>query len=379
MKILHLDPDDIDNPMSGGGPRRTYEIYRRLARRHEITVLTPTFCGSTERLIREGVQYVRLGRKVRNHASSHHITYFFALPLAVRSYTYDLLVEDLMPPASATLNPLFARGPVIASVQWFFARMLSRQFHLPFHVFERYGVRLYRNFIVQTAAMEALIHSLAPKARIACLPAGTDEALFSLPRQNGGDFVLYMGRVDFMQKGLDLLLRAYALLGAEQRIPLIVAGHGDLSLAHSLVAELGLSHLVNFVGKVEGLERERLFRTCRFVAVPSREETFGMVILEGCAAGKPVALFDVTPMNEVAAPGACEIAPPFDVQAYGEALRRLLRATNDELANRGDVCRDWARQFSWDAIASAQSNFYEECVSDWKNVHGRRNSGRQHR
>ncbi|MBC8088075.1 MAG: glycosyltransferase family 4 protein [Phycisphaerae bacterium] len=367
MRILHLDPDDIDNPMSGGGPRRTYEIYRRLARRHEITVLTPTFAGSTPELIRDGVRYLRLGRKVRNHASSHHITYFFALPGAVRSRPYDLLVEDLMPPASATFNPLFARGPVIASVQWFFARMLSRQFHLPFHLFERYGMRLYRNFIVQTTAMEALIRSLAPKARIACLPAGADEALFALPRRDGGDFVLYMGRVDIAQKGLDLLFRAYAQVPSALRIPLIVAGHGDRALVQPMVSELGLAETVRFVGKVDGIAREELFQQCRFVVVPSREETFGMVILEGCAAGKPVALFDVAPMNEVAAPGACEVVEPFDVPAYAAALSRLLSASQDELRNRGDACRSWAQRFSWDAVAAAQSDFYEECVDTWHN------------
>src|SRR5689334_17831136 len=132
MRILHLDPDDIDNPLSGGGPLRTYEIYRRLAKRHEITVLTPTFEGSTPEVVRDGIRYIRLGRKIRNHGSSHHITFFCGLPKAVRSFDYDLLVEDFMPPASTTLNPLFAKAPVVASVQWFFAEALSRQYKLPF-------------------------------------------------------------------------------------------------------------------------------------------------------------------------------------------------------------------------------------------------------
>ena len=64
MRILHIDPDDIENPLSGGGPRRTYEIYRRLAARHEIVVLTPTFSGSTKEKVRDGVRYLRLGRRI---------------------------------------------------------------------------------------------------------------------------------------------------------------------------------------------------------------------------------------------------------------------------------------------------------------------------
>src|SRR5205807_4182728 len=79
MRILHIDPDDIDNPLSGGGPRRTYEIYRRLAARHEIVVLTPTFAGSTKEKVREGIRYLRLGRRIGDHGSSHHI-FFCATP-----------------------------------------------------------------------------------------------------------------------------------------------------------------------------------------------------------------------------------------------------------------------------------------------------------
>src|SRR5438132_11787919 len=42
-----------------------------------------------------------------------------------------------------------------------------------------------------------------------------------------------------------------------------------------------------------------------FTQPPSREETFGMVITEACAAAKPVIHFDVAPMNEVADGAGC--------------------------------------------------------------------------
>lgn len=77
MRILHIDPDDMDNPVSGGGPVRTFEICRRLVRNgHEVTVLTPTFPGSTPEKEREGIRYVRVGRRIGDHGSSHHLTFF---------------------------------------------------------------------------------------------------------------------------------------------------------------------------------------------------------------------------------------------------------------------------------------------------------------
>jgi phosphatidylinositol alpha-mannosyltransferase len=364
VRILHIDPDDMDNPLSGGGPVRTFEIYRRLAARHEITVLTPTFPGSTPEKTREGVRYVRLGRKVRNHGSSHHITFFFSLPAAVRRYDYDLLVEDFMPPMSATFTPFFNRKPLIASVQWFFARTLARQYKLPFHVGERYGVRLYDNFVVLTETMKAHIQSLKRGASCEVIPNGTDDGL-----RNGaihpGDFVLYIGRVDFEQKGVDLLLDACARIPEEERRRLVVAGHGfDWERFDARVAELGLGAWVQRVGKVDAAERQRLLEGCRFVVVPSRDETFGMVIVEACAAGKPVVLFDKAPMNEVAAPGACEAVGPFDVAAYAAAMRRLLALDDMTLVRRGQACRDWAERFQWESLAQRQERYYERVVEE---------------
>lgn len=363
MKILHIDPDDIDNPLSGGGPIRNHEIYKRLSQRHEITVLTPTFEGSTPEKIRDGIRYIRLGRKVRNHGSSHHITFFFSLPAAVRRLEYDLLVEDFMPPFSATLNPLFAKAPVIASVQWFFARQLASQYKLPFHFGERYGVRLYKNMIVLTEQMKKLLLERHSKANIAVIPNGVDESLFSESLVHG-DYILYLGRLDIEQKGIDLLLQAYLKVPESIRLPLYLVGHSfQKPLIDKLIDEMGLQPWVSLVGKVAGEEKRRLISQSRFVCVPSREETFGMVITEACASGKPVILFDKAPMNEVASP-ACIRVPAFDVDAYSRAIQTFINLSAQQMQRKSLVAAKWAQQFCWDDIANQQEMFYQSVVEE---------------
>ena len=363
MKILHIDPDDIDNPLSGGGPVRTFEICRRLARRHEITVLTPTFPGSTPLKLRDGVRYVRLGRRIREHGSSHHITFFFSLPGALRRLDYDLVVEDFMPPMAVTFTPLFTRAPLIASVQWFFAESLSRQYRLPFFLGERYGIRLYKNFVVLTDSMKQLILARHPNARCEVLANAVDETLFDVePR--AGDFILYIGRIDVQQKGLDLLLAALARIPEAQRLPLVLAGGGNgLEQVQQLVQLAGLQRWVRFDGMVDAAGRAALLRDCRFVCVPSREETFGMTILEACAAARRVVVFDRPPMNEVAPRHGCLFVPGFDVAAYAGAMQQLIAADATEMLAHGLYCRAWARQYSWDAIAARQERFYESVAA----------------
>ncbi len=375
MRILHLDPDDMDNPISGGGPVRTWEICRRLARRHEVTVLTPTFPGSTPELWRDGIRYVRLGRKVRDHGSSHHLTFLASLPWAVRRYPHDLLVEDFMPPCSATLTPLFRRRdrPMVGSVQWFSAREYTRWLKLPFHWGEEYGVRMYQNLVVLTPSMQAFMEERHASVQARVIPNGVDDALFEQPIRAGRG-ILFMGRIEVGAKGVDLLLQAWARLPEGEREPLTLAG--KVQEPEALQRELertGLVGKVRIYGVYNAEQRLALLDECRCLAMPSRYETFGMTISEANAAGKPVVLWNKQPMSEVAAPG-CPLVPPFDVDAYAAALRDVQHWSDDDLVARGHAMRAHARRYNWDSAAAAQEAFYEELLA--ASPHGRRLASR---
>jgi phosphatidylinositol alpha-mannosyltransferase len=363
MRILHLDPDDMDNPLSGGGPVRTFEIGRRLARRHEVTVLTPTFPGSTPTKEREGIQYVRLGRKIRDHGSSHHLTFLASLPVAVRRFEYDLLVEDFMPPCSATWTPWFRRRdkPLIASVQWFFAEEYTRKLKLPFHRVQNHGVRWYDRFVVLTEDMKRTIEALNPRADCRVLPNGVDDAFFAItPRV--GDFMLYLGRIEVHAKGLDLLLQAMALLPEARRPRLVLAGSGhEEALLGQWLDQTGMRPWVELVGQVDAVHRAELLRDCRFMVMPSRIETFGMTIAEAQAAGKCVVVWDAAPMNEVAAPHSPRAAA-FDPAALAEAIGQTHVLPDADLLAQGALAREWARRFNWDAVAAEQEAFYLQAM-----------------
>ena len=51
---------------------------------------------------------------------------------------------------------------------------------------------------------------------------------------------------------------------------------------------MGISHAVRFLGYLNGYRLIDLYKACDCVCVPSRNEPFGIVILEAWSAGKPV-------------------------------------------------------------------------------------------
>jgi glycosyltransferase involved in cell wall biosynthesis len=92
------------------------------------------------------------------------------------------------------------------------------------------------------------------------------------------------------QKGPDLLMEAIpSLLRYYPQAKFIFAGDGNMRPALEHRAwQLGVSHATRFLGFRNGHELPELYKTCDVVCVPSRNEPFGIVVLEGWSAGKPV-------------------------------------------------------------------------------------------
>ena len=101
--------------------------------------------------------------------------------------------------------------------------------------------------------------------------------------------VLFVGRLA-TQKGPDLLVEAIPLvLASRHDVKFLIVGDGYMkSDLERRVQELGISHAVRFLGSMSGRPLVELFKSADCVCLPSRNEPFGIVVLEAWASGKPV-------------------------------------------------------------------------------------------
>lgn len=101
--------------------------------------------------------------------------------------------------------------------------------------------------------------------------------------------VLFVGRM-VPQKGPDLLVETIpAVLEFEPDAKFVFAGSGDmLPQLEERARELDVSDATRFVGFVGNGELVSLYKTCDVVCVPSRNEPFGIFVLEAWGARKPV-------------------------------------------------------------------------------------------
>lgn len=188
-------------------------------------------------------------------------------------------------------------------------------------------------------------------ARTRVVSNGLDlEAWTPLPPATGRPTVTAAARL-IQRKGLDLLVNAWPLVRrsqADARLEIIGDGPERRRL-EALTDQLGIRSSVNFAGVLSQSElRKRLAETHVF-CFPSRQEAFGLAMLEAMASRRAVVATREASLPEVAGDAALLVEPT--AEALAQALVRLLsdRALMETLAQRG---RARAELFTWDRAAS---------------------------
>ncbi len=92
------------------------------------------------------------------------------------------------------------------------------------------------------------------------------------------------------QKGMDMLVEAVPMiLHSYPAAKFIVSGEGpEKDMVVRRAHEVGAAHAIRFCGALPRNDYTEVMRACDVVAMPSRNEPFGIVALEAWAAGKPV-------------------------------------------------------------------------------------------
>ena len=147
--------------------------------------------------------------------------------------------------------------------------------------------------------------------------------------------LLFAGRIQPL-KAPDVLLRAVAVLLDEtpalrsRLVVPVVGGPSGTGLEHpeslaQLAAELGLDDVVRFVPPVAQAELARWCAAATLVAVPSYNESFGLVAVEAQATGTPVVAAAVGGLTTVVRDGRSGLlVDTHEPRDWAAAVRRVL-------------------------------------------------------
>lgn len=169
------------------------------------------------------------------------------------------------------------------------------------------------------------------------------------------------------EKGIDVLLQAFARLGAKHpSTRLVVVGEGPCRAElERLAVDLGLRSQVEFTGHLPHAETLQRMRSAWVVCVPSVwQEPFGMIAAEAQMHGVAVVASHTGGLAEIVKDGATGyLAPPGDVESLAARLD-LLCGDRDAAARLGAHGHERAReQFSLDAFATRFEHVYRDAVA----------------
>lgn len=176
-------------------------------------------------------------------------------------------------------------------------------------------------------------------------------------------YVLAIGRV-VATKGFDLLLRAFAVADLPDDIRLVIGGDGpDREELEMLAEELGVRDRLFLPGRLGRGEIVSVAAGALALAVPSRVESFGIVLLEGWRAGIPViATTHGGPADLIRDGVDGWLADPLDTVSFAAALSRVIAAPA-VAASVAEAGRLRVKEFTWERIAAQYATVYDRIAS----------------
>ena len=180
---------------------------------------------------------------------------------------------------------------------------------------------------------------------------------YNLPKR----FVLYLGSTR-PNKNLPTMIRAFHRMrerfeGTRDCYFILVVNRDRFfEESHRLITKLRLQKRMRVYNQVSEIEKRCFYKLASGLFFVTKNEGFGIPLLEAQCAGLPVLAADHASLPEIAN-GTALLADPDDPTQIARRLRRLL--TDDDLRKRLITeGKENIERFSWDKAASAVREMY---------------------
>lgn len=305
------------------------EQARALALNYKVRVLAPEIlpAGSNQQRrieIIDGYTVVRVGIPARSLI--HHLGYARAVIREIKASDCDLVHAHVSLPAgfASVLACQWTRHPVVITEHRGPFSALMETSRDRFKV--RFALERADAAIAVSRALAEQIKAYGITRQIEIVPNLVDTEKFKMApstRQPGTPFrLLFAGVLRDHNKNLPLLLRALARLQRDgSEYWLTIVGDGEVRVeCEEIARELGIDKECRFLGALnpDGLARE--MRNCDLFVLPSRAETFGVVVAEAMAVGRPVIATRSGGPEDIVTPETGCLVPVDDEIALAEAI-----------------------------------------------------------
>ncbi len=181
----------------------------------------------------------------------------------------------------------------------------------------------------------------------------------------GDDFLIqYLGRMDRNHKGLDLLIRGYALflsqLNGGEKVTIQLSGNDwvDRPYLENLVKKLGIERRVKFTGRLKD-HSVTIHSRADLSVLCSRFDGFGLTIVEAMLAGRPVLVSTQAGVASFVEKAQAGVLVDPEESSIAAGLMKIWRERK-MLAVMGKRGQDFVRgELTWESVAHKSLTTYE--------------------
>lgn len=360
--------------LRGGHERCVAEWARRLATRHEVTVISHSLSDLPGGLVRcEPI------RRIPGPAALQYLGFYVLAGARARTLK-DHLIHSQGPNCpvfdfSSVHTVVRAKYRILRRSREFRQEMTARQY-ASWRTHYRLAMAVERRLyprpggvllpVSQGTGRELRDAYKTPPERVEPIPNGVDLDTFlparpgerenvlhtlGLPRKHS--YALFVGG-EWARKGLPFAIRVVA--ASAEGVHLIVAGSGPEACYRALAEKLGIEHRIHFLGSRTDIQA--LYRVGMALLMPSLYEAFSLVSLEAAASGLPILASRVSGTEELVIDGESGWVLPADPLLWAERLDALAadRALSEQMSRKA---RETASLFPWERGVARFEELYD--------------------
>lgn len=364
LRIAVVNWQDRENPLAGGAEIHLHEIFGRLAQQgHHVTLLCGGWPGCPPRVELDAIDVQRVGTRQ-------------SFPFKARAYwrenlaaqNYDVVVEDIN--KVPLFTPYWPNAKVVGLVPHLFGLTAFQELSAPLAaavwLAERPMPLVYRGLPFQAiseSTRDDLVQRGFRRENVKVIFPGIDTKHYTPDASVRAErpVFAYLGRLK-KYKGVDLTLRAFALLKVPDAL-LQIAGAGEFrDELEQLAVKLGIASRVQFLGRIDETQKILLLRRAWALLFASPKEGWGITNLEAASCGTPVIASNSPGIRESVRHGETGyLVPHGDVAAMAQFMQNL--GENRPLVESlGVAGRRFAEGFTWANAADQTAAHLREVV-----------------
>lgn len=370
MKILIVS--DIFYPHTGGISEHILYLYKNLnVLGHTAKILAPSF-GRNYPYVDENI--IRMGNAIKfpKNRSFSVMTFGITLPWQLSKFLernkFDIIhIHGPLAPVLPYLALKYSTAKNFITFHSAYEESFGYVLWEP--VLEQYFRKIDGLIAVSSVARDSVARYF-PDGEYRIIPNGIDTNRFSPDVIEIDELkgyypkILFVGRFE-PRKGLKYLLMAFPLvIKAFPEAKLIVVGEGFLEHYYRRYIEEHIKENVMFIGYVSPEDLPRYYASCDIYCTPATgAESFGIVLLEAMATGKPIVASDIPGYQTILADKeeglffkAC------DPESLAEKIICLLK-NHEMMKEMKKAGRKKALKFDWQIVTKQVLDFYQEALN----------------